>query len=90
MSGRILATVGFHPSRRGRLALMRPDGSVSEWLSRHPAGEGTVVFALDEAVGRLTVSGPRALITDEVMRIARGFAWTRGADVVRFETDRRA
>jgi hypothetical protein len=39
---------------------MHPDGSVSNWLSRHPAVDGPVILALDETERRLTVSGPRA------------------------------
>jgi hypothetical protein len=57
---------------------MHPDGLVSNWLSPHPGADGSVVLWLDEPKKRLTVSGARALLTDEVMRVARGFAWTRG------------
>ena len=31
---RIVAYLGRHPSRPDRLALMRPDGSVSNWFAR--------------------------------------------------------
>jgi hypothetical protein len=78
----IIATVGVHPSRPERLALIQPDGTVSNWLSRYAGGaKGTVVLALDEASEhrRLTVSGPRALVTDEVVWIADGLARVHGA-----------
>jgi hypothetical protein len=81
-----VATVGGHPSRPGWLALTRPDGSVSSWLSRLQGGaEGTVVFALDETGDGpvLWVSGPRHLFSDEIAWIAQRLARQHQA-IVRF------
>ena len=80
-----IATVGVHPSRPGWLALMRPDGSVSNWLSRLQGSAGTVVFALDETGDRpvLWVSGPRHLFSDEIAWIAQRLARQHQA-IVRF------
>jgi hypothetical protein len=78
----ILATVGVHPSRPERLAVMQPDGTVSNWLSRYAGGaKGTIVLSLEETGERprLTVSGPRALATDEVVWIAQELARVHGA-----------
>ena len=81
-----IATVGIHPSRPGWLSLMRPDGSVSSWLSRHQGGgEGTIVFALDETGDRSVLwdSGPRHLFSDEIAWVAQRLAGQHRA-VVRF------
>jgi hypothetical protein len=80
----ILATVGVHPSRPERLALMQPDGTVSNWLPRHAGrAEGTIVLALEEAGERrrLTMSGPRAPATDEAVWIARELARAHHANL---------